>query len=157
MDEFIINPEYKDYRQLAISEETWVDLKSRVFDYLRANSHKSTVTPAEIQAIDPLLTDTETFLAMKATIQQEVEDKGRPATEAAMKQNRQERRIGRKEFDITNSASFYIGFADVGTPTMSSSWTIKKVDFNASGEPIAESWTAEHSASWDNRLSETYK
>ena len=50
----------------------------------------------------------------------------------------------------------YIGYALLGTSEASSSWSIKRITPNSSGDPMVEEWTASGSASWNNRSSEVY-
>lgn len=70
-------------------------------------------------------------------------------------------RIGSTDGRIQRAFEFgtsviYIGYAEVGLAQSAVGWTIKKLDLDASGNPISEKWTAVGTAIWNNRLSETY-
>ena len=49
----------------------------------------------------------------------------------------------------------YVGVAERGALSSDAMWTIKKIDFDGSGNPTLTRWTAT-TAVWDNRASETY-
>lgn len=62
-----------------------------------------------------------------------------------------------KRYDLgVAPTSSYVGFAPNGTATGSVGWTIKRTTQDASGNPLAEEWTASAVATWSNRTSETY-
>lgn len=60
-----------------------------------------------------------------------------------------------KAYDFQDTV-LYFGYADFGVLTSESTWTIKKLDLDTNGNPLAEQWTAVESAVWDDRLTETY-
>lgn len=67
-------------------------------------------------------------------------------------------RPGRKLFDIVSPTLWYVGEALPGTGTNAASWRIKRVIFDASGNPASITWAndGEATATWDNRADESY-
>jgi len=59
------------------------------------------------------------------------------------------------EYDLSSPTVNYIGTAPSGTATSAASWTIKKITFDGSGNPIETTWTGGN-AVWNNRSSEVY-
>jgi len=58
-------------------------------------------------------------------------------------------------FDFDSDSVNYVGYAVLGMAAGSSSWTIKRLTFNASGNLEATEWSSTSSA-WTNRMSEAY-
>lgn len=59
------------------------------------------------------------------------------------------------EYDVSSSSVNYIGTAPSGTATSAALWTIKKITFDVSGNPLETTWSS-NMAIWDNRASELY-
>lgn len=59
------------------------------------------------------------------------------------------------EYDISSSTVNYIGTAVSGTATSAAAWTIKKITFDASGNPLEILWS-NNTAIWDNRATTIY-
>lgn len=60
-----------------------------------------------------------------------------------------------QRFDI-GSSSIFVGEAAQGAAASSAVWTIKKVTLDSSGNPTQVQWSADRSAVWNNRTTETY-
>jgi len=61
----------------------------------------------------------------------------------------------RIEDNTTSGTGFmFIGYSDVGTATSETEWAIKRIEF-VTDDPVHIQWTSV-SASWDDRLTETY-
>lgn len=59
-----------------------------------------------------------------------------------------------KRMDLGSKSVIYIGEAVLGTSEQASGWWVKRVNFNAAGNPIAEMYAV---GSWDSRYSLTYQ
>ena len=53
----IFNTEYKPHQDLGHSDADWAALKTKIIDYLKTQASKSTVSIADVRAIDPKLAD----------------------------------------------------------------------------------------------------
>jgi len=49
----------------------------------------------------------------------------------------------------------YLGFADLGTASAATEWSIKRIEFDTAGDPIHTQWSS-LSASWVTRVAEDY-
>lgn len=62
-------------------------------------------------------------------------------------------------YDQASATVLYIGEAKIGTPTSASAWSVRKIIFSASGDPVSTTWANKgaHTAIWDNRASLGYE